>query len=241
MISIDLPSCGRFIFRAKERPNLFFRLIGGSMKINQVEELVGITKKNIRFYEDKGLICPERNLENGYRNYTLDDVEQLNKIKLLRKLDIPIDTIRQLQENKISVDECMEEHIRKLSHKQHELDTIKEICQIIADAHGNGIQEVDATKYLEDMQRLEEGGTNFMNVEKTDVRKSKLGPIIAAIVCLLFCVVMIFLVASDKEAPLAVLLFIIIVFAGIGIGIIIALKQRLHEIEGGEIDEARKY
>jgi len=25
------------------------------MKINKVEELVGITKKNIRFYEEKGL------------------------------------------------------------------------------------------------------------------------------------------------------------------------------------------
>jgi DNA-binding transcriptional MerR regulator len=25
------------------------------MKINQVEELVGITKKNIRFYEEQGL------------------------------------------------------------------------------------------------------------------------------------------------------------------------------------------
>ena len=36
------------------------------MKINQVEELVGITKKNIRFYEDQGLISPERNRDNGY-------------------------------------------------------------------------------------------------------------------------------------------------------------------------------
>ncbi|MBO7135160.1 MAG: MerR family transcriptional regulator, partial [Spirochaetaceae bacterium] len=31
------------------------------MKIYQVEELVGITKKNIRFYEDQGLLCPSRN------------------------------------------------------------------------------------------------------------------------------------------------------------------------------------
>jgi len=37
------------------------------MKINQVEELVGITKKNIRFYEEQGLLNPERNPENGYR------------------------------------------------------------------------------------------------------------------------------------------------------------------------------
>ena len=29
---------------------------GINMKIKQVEELVGITKKNIRFYEDQGLL-----------------------------------------------------------------------------------------------------------------------------------------------------------------------------------------
>ena len=36
------------------------------MKIKQVEELVGITRKNIRFYEDQGLLNVER-AENGYR------------------------------------------------------------------------------------------------------------------------------------------------------------------------------
>ncbi|WP_155242836.1 MerR family transcriptional regulator, partial [Butyrivibrio fibrisolvens] len=59
------------------------------MKINQVEELVGITKKNIRFYEEQGLISPERNKDNGYRDYSLKDVDILNKIKLLRKLEVP--------------------------------------------------------------------------------------------------------------------------------------------------------
>lgn len=61
------------------------------MKINQVEELVGISKKNIRFYEDQGIISPERNSSNGYREYSLKDVDKLNKIKLLRRLGVPIE------------------------------------------------------------------------------------------------------------------------------------------------------
>ena len=73
------------------------------MKINQVEELVGITKKNIRFYEDQGLINPNRNLENGYREYSLDDVKILNQIKLLRRLEVPIEEIRKLQQNQTSL------------------------------------------------------------------------------------------------------------------------------------------
>ena len=63
------------------------------MKINQVEELAGIAKKNIRFYEEEGLLTPGRNPANGYREYSLEDVALLKKIRLLRKLSVPIGDI----------------------------------------------------------------------------------------------------------------------------------------------------
>ncbi len=50
------------------------------MKINEVEALVGITKKNIRFYEAEGLLTPRRNSENGYRDYGAAEVEVLRRI-----------------------------------------------------------------------------------------------------------------------------------------------------------------
>ena len=56
------------------------------MKINEVEALVGITKKNIRFYEEQGLLKPGRNSQNGYREYGEPEVELLRQIKLLRKI-----------------------------------------------------------------------------------------------------------------------------------------------------------
>ncbi len=49
------------------------------MKINQVEQLVGITKGNIRFYEKEGLLTPGRNNDNGYRDYSDADVVWLKK------------------------------------------------------------------------------------------------------------------------------------------------------------------
>ena len=52
------------------------------MKINEVETRVGITKKNIRFYEEKGLVSPKRNDTNGYREYSEEDVEILQKAKV---------------------------------------------------------------------------------------------------------------------------------------------------------------
>ena len=56
------------------------------MKINEVEKRVEISKKSIRFYEQEGLLHPERNKENGYRDYSEEDVNILLKIKFLRKL-----------------------------------------------------------------------------------------------------------------------------------------------------------
>ena len=61
------------------------------MKIYQVEELVGITKKNIRFYEDQGLLCPNRNPQNDYREYSLDDVSKetfCEYMQYLRLIDV---------------------------------------------------------------------------------------------------------------------------------------------------------
>ncbi|MBQ3370147.1 MAG: heavy metal-binding domain-containing protein [Mogibacterium sp.] len=63
------------------------------MKINQAAELAGITSKNIRFYEDQGLITPARDSINGYRDYSMEDVEQLCRIRLLRMLGISCENI----------------------------------------------------------------------------------------------------------------------------------------------------
>ena len=67
------------------------------MKINEVEAQVGITKKNIRFYEEQGLLSPRRNSENGYRDYGEAEVAVLRQIKLMRKLGVPLEEIRRMQ------------------------------------------------------------------------------------------------------------------------------------------------
>ena len=80
------------------------------MKIKQVEELVGITSKNIRFYESQGLISPDRS-ENGYRDYHEKHVETLKRIKFLRKLGVSVEDIRLLLEEKRDLSDCLEKQI----------------------------------------------------------------------------------------------------------------------------------
>ena len=64
------------------------------MKINDVEKQLNIPKATIRFYEKEGFIKPQRK-ENGYREYSPDDLDHLMKIKLMRQLGISLDTIKE--------------------------------------------------------------------------------------------------------------------------------------------------
>ena len=81
------------------------------MKINEVEAAVGVTKKNIRFYEEEGLISPSREPGNGYRSYSQADVERLRRIKLLRKLDVPLAEIREMLEGQRTLAEGMSQQL----------------------------------------------------------------------------------------------------------------------------------
>jgi len=214
------------------------------MKINQVEELVGITKKNIRFYEEQGLISPERNRDNGYREYSLKDVELLNKIKLLRRLDVPLDEIRRLEIEEIQMAECLDRHISHFTHRQKELDIMKEMCKEMIDA-GEEFSTLKADSYLEDMLKQEKGGVRFMDVKKTDIKRTKRAPIIAASVTILFFICMIAFMCwselNDPETPIGLAAFMVVIFLAVIVGVLLALKQRLKEIEEGEINEASKY
>ncbi len=60
------------------------------MTIKEIEELSGMTRANIRFYEAEGLLSPARE-ENGYRDYSEENLAILKRIKLLRSLHIPLE------------------------------------------------------------------------------------------------------------------------------------------------------
>ena len=102
------------------------------MKINEVEQLVGVTKRNIRFYEKEGLLSPGRT-DNGYRDYGEADVEALRKIKLLRKLDVPLEEIRRMQQGTLTLTDGVRRHIIQLERAQDNLATMRSLCQELAE------------------------------------------------------------------------------------------------------------
>ena len=88
------------------------------MKIYEGEAAWGGTKKNIRFYDEVGLISPRREPSTGYRSDSEADVERLRRIKLLRKLDVPLAEIREMLEGQRTLAEGMSQQLERLRSRR---------------------------------------------------------------------------------------------------------------------------
>lgn len=217
------------------------------MKINEVEQLVGITKRNIRFYEKEGLLSPGRNADNGYREYGESDVEALRKIKLLRKLDVPMEEIRRMQQGELTLADGLRRHMIQLERAQKNLGTMRSLCQELAKTDEQ-LPSLDAGRWLVEMERMEqEEGTQFMNIRNRDTIKRYVGPVAAALVFVvlmggLIGLILWALTLDPADAPpLALLIFLIAIPAAVIVGVLLALWQRVKQIRGGEEDAASKY
>ena len=214
------------------------------MKIYQVEELVGITKKNIRFYEDKGLLNPDRNPDNDYREYSLEDVRLLEKIKLLRKLSVPIEEIKLLETGRLSMTQCMNQQIERLEKEQQNVQVMKEFCERLIE-NTTDMNSLNASDYLREMDKMEQEGTKFKDIENMDInKKKKTGAIAAAVIIgllMLLILAVIFYGIFAASVPLVSMLVPIITISCILIGTIVVLVLRIKEIDKNEEYEARKY
>lgn len=65
------------------------------MNIKEAADRLGISSRAIRFYEEKGLLRPAKQPENGYRIYTENDIWRLQTISALREIGMSIQDIAQ--------------------------------------------------------------------------------------------------------------------------------------------------
>lgn len=99
------------------------------MTIKDVEDQLGITRANIRFYEKEGLIFPKRNPLNDYRNYSAEDVETLKKIIFLRGLGVSVESIRLLIQGKEDLNEVLSDQLQSLERQQEKTGAAIRFCR----------------------------------------------------------------------------------------------------------------
>lgn len=100
------------------------------MKINDVVKEVDLSKRAVKYYEEKGLLKVLRD-NNGYRDYSKENVETLKQISIYRKLGISIQDIKRIQKNKS--DTILLDVLKKmeleLTEKSNEVNALKKYIQ----------------------------------------------------------------------------------------------------------------
>ena len=218
------------------------------MKINEVEAAVGVTKKNIRFYEEEGLLSPRREPGNGYRIYSQADVERLRRIKLLRKLDVPLADIRAMLEGQCTLAEGMVQQLERLHSRRADLDEAVSFCELLQKESGD-LDQLDVEQTLARLTAKEEQGVTFVNIEQVDRKAERIkGALVGAG---LFTAVMLlsigilawvfFALDPQDMPPLPLLVVLFGIPAGCIVGTLKVLLDRIEEIGKGEEDAYRKY
>ena len=63
----------------------------GLFKIGEVTKIMGITRKTLLVYEDRGLLKPAvKDEESGYRYYSADNMTQIRSIRSLQALGLTL-------------------------------------------------------------------------------------------------------------------------------------------------------
>ena len=98
------------------------------MTIKELERRTGLPRTSIRFYEQEGLLTPERR-ENNYRDYSEEDVRTLEKIKLLRRLSLDLEAIRRLQAGDLSLSRALAGQALALEGDRDDLERYAQVCE----------------------------------------------------------------------------------------------------------------
>lgn len=114
------------------------------MRIKEVEQRTGLTRKAIRYYEESGLIKVEKE-NDGYKNYLNQHVDELMKIKQLRLLDLSIPEIGEYLNSK-DRKSILEKKISE--NEEHILEAKERIRLVKKLLNGESIETIDFEKEL---------------------------------------------------------------------------------------------
>ncbi len=114
------------------------------MKLKEVCEATGLTRKTIRLYEEKGLLVPRKEERNGreYREYSQKDVETLREIATLRRAWFTMDEISRMQQDPETIGEIFPQYLQWLEAQQQTLRQLLTAARAIDPAQVKSVAEL---------------------------------------------------------------------------------------------------
>lgn len=129
------------------------------MNIKEAARQTGLTKKAIKYYEQEGLITVSKNPDNGYREYSAQNVNTLKMIAALRMLALSVSDIKAFLLEGSSLHDILRRQHQKLSRQIEELEQERKLTEMlikrVEDAenvdsilHDIGEVKIDEPKYM---------------------------------------------------------------------------------------------
>lgn len=98
------------------------------MRLNEVIKQVDLSKRAIKFYEEKGLLKTKRD-SNGYRNYTKNDISLLKEISSYRKMGIGLSDIKKILNDKSVLKQILIEKKKEITTSKNELEALEKFIE----------------------------------------------------------------------------------------------------------------
>jgi len=148
------------------------------MRINEVVKLTGVSARTLQYYDEIGLLIPQK-LDNGYRDYTEENLEKLQKILFYRFLKFKLNDIKELLEGDFDNLKILEQQRESILREKEKFEVIlHNIEKTISNYKGeqtmtieekfNGFKKEDLNKY--ENQAVEKYGKD--TIEESKKRQS---------------------------------------------------------------------
>ena len=144
------------------------------LSIKEFSEMSGLEQSTLRYWDDIGLFRPAyRNMENGYRFYSPEQIILINFIKVLSNLHVPLKTIANVSENRSpetilrlmeQQEEILDAQLSRLHASYSTIHTLRDIIRQgidVPDTAHISVQSLDAMPIVLGPQDEDKEGLNF--------------------------------------------------------------------------------
>lgn len=150
--------------------------------IGQVAKFLGVSRDTLKYYEEKGLVNPSQDEENGYRKYDVFDIHDILTTNFYREIDFKIKQIQEIRRSKsieeieIMLNNKEKKILEEIENKKVILKKIKNIkrdCKNIKENLGKFIiremgplevrAEIESFKSFDQYEVIKENTENLRN------------------------------------------------------------------------------
>ncbi|MED4163054.1 MerR family transcriptional regulator [Halalkalibacterium halodurans] len=90
--------------------------------VGEFAKLTGVTERTLRYYDQKGLLKPQRDKQSDHRYYQMKDLIPLQRILTLKSLDFSLSEIKKMMKEEYSIHETFQKQQQLLQCKRDHLN-----------------------------------------------------------------------------------------------------------------------